>query len=370
MCARMDYMEQAISLAKLAQGTVSPNPAVGAVLVKNGVVLGQGFTQPPGLRHAEIVALDQAGERARGSTLYVTLEPCCHYGNTPPCTEAIITAGVSRVHMAMLDPNPLVNGKGRAELETAGIKTSVGKHETAVRQINEAYIKYISTGIPFITVKIAMSLDGKIATASGDSRWISNTESRQFAHTLRHFNDAIMAGVNTVLADDPHLTSRFACGRGGTGRRQPLRVIVDGRGRAPHSARVFHEAGKTILAFGRHATAEEKKAFRALDTEIIEFPSHDNSIDLKELLRTLGLRQITSVLVEGGGILAGALFDQGLVDKAYVFIAPIIIGGQGRSAVVGKGANLLADAFHLEKIAVTRFADDTLVSGYVAPKTV
>jgi len=365
----MDFMEQAISLAKLAHGNVSPNPAVGAVLVKDGVVVGQGFTQSPGLRHAEIVALEQAGERARGSSLYVSLEPCCHYGRTPPCTDAIIAAGVNRVHIAMIDPNPLVSGKGRAELEEAGIRTFVGKYAEQSRQINEAYVKYITTGLSFVTVKIAMSLDGKIATANGDSRWISNTESRQFAHTLRHTHDAIMAGVNTVLADDPHLTTRFARGRGGTSRKQPLRVIVDGRGRAPHSARLFRESGKTILAFGRQATVEEKAAFGALDTEIIEFESNDGVINLKSLLKTLGERQVTSVLVEGGGILAGSLFDQGLVDRAYVFIAPIFIGGEGRSAVVGHGVDRLADAFRLEKISVTRFGDDTLVSGYVAGKS-
>jgi diaminohydroxyphosphoribosylaminopyrimidine deaminase/5-amino-6-(5-phosphoribosylamino)uracil reductase len=365
----MDFMEQAISLAKLAHGNVSPNPAVGAVLVKDGVVIGQGFTQSPGLRHAEIVALEQAGEQARGSTLYVTLEPCCHFGRTSPCTHAIIAAGVSRVHMAMIDPNPLVNGKGRADLDAAGIKTFVGKHEDQARQINEAYIKFITTGLSFVTVKIAMSLDGKIATASGDSRWISNAESRQFAHTLRHTHDAIMTGVNTVLADDPHLTTRFARGRGGTSRKQPLRVIVDGRGRTPHSARLLREAGKTILAMGRKATPEEKAAFGALDTEIIEFDADDGVINLRALLKKLGERQVTSVLVEGGGILVGSLFDQGLVDRLFVFIAPIIIGGNGRASVVGHGADRLVDAFQLDRIAVTRFGDDTLVSGYVAGKS-
>lgn len=365
----MDFMEQAISLAKLAHGNVSPNPAVGAVLVKDGVVVGQGFTQSPGLRHAEIVAIEQAGEQARGSTLYVSLEPCCHFGRTSPCTQAVISAGVSRVHMAMIDPNPLVGGKGRAELEEAGIKTFVGKYADQARQLNEAYVKFITTGLPFITVKIAMSLDGKIATASGESRWISNAESRQFAHTLRHTHDAIMAGANTVLADDPHLTTRFARGRGGTSRKQPLRVIVDGRGRTPHTAKLFREAGRTILAMGRNATSEEKKAFGALDTEIIEFPTDDGVINLRSLLKILGERQTTSVLVEGGGILAGSFFDQKLVDRVFVFIAPIVIGGNGRAAVVGNGAEKLVDAFRLEKISVTRFGDDTLVSGYVAGRS-
>ena len=270
----MDFMEQAISLARLAQGNVSPNPAVGAVLVKDGVVVGQGFTQPPGSHHAEIVAIEQAGENARGATLYVTLEPCSHFGRTPPCTRAVIAAGIQRVHLAMIDPNPAVAGKGRAELEEAGIKTFVGEHEEQAKQINEAYAKYITTGLPYVTVKFAMSLDGKIATSSGDSKWISNAESRQFAHTLRHQADAIMAGVNTVLADDPHLTTRTGCGRGGTSKKQPIRIIVDGRGRTPQTARLFHEAGQTILALGRPATDEEKTDFTRLGAEILELPIH------------------------------------------------------------------------------------------------
>lgn len=364
----MDFMEQAISLARLAQGNVSPNPAVGAVLVKDGVVVGQGFTQPPGAHHAEIVALEQAGESARGSTLYVTLEPCCHFGRTPPCTRAVIAAGISCVHMSMIDPNPAVAGKGRSELEDAGIQTSVGEHEEQARQLNEAYAKYITTGLPFVTVKFAMSLDGKIATHSGDSKWISSAASRQFAHSLRHTSDAIMAGVNTVLADDPHLTTRSSGGRGGTPKRQPLRIIVDGKGRTPQSARIFHEAGKTILVLGRPATANEKEAFTRLGAEILELPSVNGIIELKVLFKILGERQITSVLVEGGGILVGSLFDQGLVDRVFAFIAPVIIGGEARTAVAGRGVNKLADAYRLERVTTTRFGEDTLISGYVIKK--
>jgi diaminohydroxyphosphoribosylaminopyrimidine deaminase/5-amino-6-(5-phosphoribosylamino)uracil reductase len=364
----MDFMEQAISLARLAQGNVAPNPAVGAVLVKDGEVVGQGFTQPPGGHHAEIVAIEQAGKKARGSTLYVSLEPCCHFGRTPPCTRAIIAAGVHRVHMSLIDPNPAVSGKGRSELEDAGIQTLVGEHEEQARQLNEAYAKYITTGLPFVTVKIAMSLDGKIATRSGDSKWISSAESRQFAHSLRHTSDAIMTGVNTVLADDPHLTTRSAGGRGGTTRKQPLRIIVDGKGRTPQSARIFHEAGKTILALGRPAEAHEKEAFTKLGAEILELPSVEGIIQLESLLKILGGRQITSVLVEGGGILVGSLFDQGLVDRVFVFIAPIIIGGEAKTAVAGRGADKLADAYRLERVTTTRFGEDTLISGYVAKK--
>jgi diaminohydroxyphosphoribosylaminopyrimidine deaminase/5-amino-6-(5-phosphoribosylamino)uracil reductase len=270
--------------------------------------------------------------------------------------------------MAMIDPNPAVAGKGRSELEDAGIQTFVGEHGEQAREINEAYTKYITTGLPFVTVKIAMSLDGKIATQSGDSKWISNAESRQFAHSLRHASDAIMAGVNTVLADDPHLTTRSCGGRGGTTRKQPLRIIVDGRGRTPHSARIFHEAGKTILALGRPTHPHEKEAFAELGAEILEMPSVNGIIELKLLFKVLGERQVTSVLVEGGGILTGSLFDQGLVDRVFVFIAPIIIGGEGKTAVAGRGADKLTDAFRLERITTTRFGEDTLISGYVVPK--
>ncbi|MCL2678741.1 MAG: bifunctional diaminohydroxyphosphoribosylaminopyrimidine deaminase/5-amino-6-(5-phosphoribosylamino)uracil reductase RibD [Dehalococcoidia bacterium] len=365
----MDYMEQAIALAKLAQGNVSPNPAVGAVLVRNGEVAGQGFTQPPGEQHAEIAAIEAGGERVRGGTLYVTMEPCCHFGRTGPCTRAIIEAGISQVHMAMIDPNPLVSGKGRAELEAAGIKTFVGEQEEQARQLVEAYSKHITSGMPFVTVKFAMSLDGKIATHTGDSKWISNEESRQFAHSLRHNSDAIMTGANTVLADNPHLTARSSSGRGGTSKNQPLRIVIDGRGRTSQNAQLFQEAGKTILVMGRPAEAHEKASFAGLQTEILEFPSDDGIIQLDKLLKMLGERQITSILVEAGGILVGSLFDQGLVDKVYAFVAPIIIGGAARTPVEGSGASRLMDAFRLDRVSVGAMGSDVLISGYIANKS-
>jgi diaminohydroxyphosphoribosylaminopyrimidine deaminase / 5-amino-6-(5-phosphoribosylamino)uracil reductase len=358
-------MEQSLSLARLALGQVSPNPSVGAVLVKNEKVVGQGYTQPPGGQHAEIVALKQAGESACGSTLYVTLEPCCHYGRTPPCTQAIIQAGVARVQMAMLDPNPLVAGKGRAELEAAGVSTAVGELAGQAEELNEAYVRFITTGMPLVTVKFATSLDGKIATHSGDSRWISAEESRQYAHHLRYINDAIMAGVNTVLADDPQLTARCGGGRGGTVKKSPLRVIVDGKGRTPPTARVFHEQGTTLLALGRNLAPAEEEAFANTNAEVVTFPSENGVINLHAVLRTLGKRQVTSVLVEGGGILTGSLFDQGLVDKVIVFIAPTIIGGDARSAVAGHGVEKLSDAHSLDRVQVTRFGPDIMVQGYV-----
>jgi len=365
----MKNMGQALSLARLALGQASPNPAVGAVVIKKGTVVGQGYTQPPGSHHAEVLALKQAGEAARGGVMYVTLEPCAHYGRTPPCTEAIISAGIRGVHMAMLDPNPVVSGRGKDELEQNGIKTYLGEDAEAAREINEAYIKFITTGLPFVTAKFAISLDGKIATRKGNSRWISGPESRKYVHCLRHTSDAIMAGANTVIADDPHLTTRCSGGKGGTARKQPLRVIVDGEGRTPLTARVFSEPGETLLALGRVSTPEKRAAFTRAGAEILELPAAEGHVDLGKLLEELGKRQITSILVEGGGILLGSLFDLGLVDKVIAFIAPVIIGGaEAKTAVAGRGVDQVAESFRLEGLRVEKLGDDLMVSGYVTAK--
>jgi len=365
----MDYMEQALSLAKLALGQVSPNPAVGAVVVKNDVVVGQGYTQPPGSNHAEIVALQQAGEQAKGSVMYATLEPCCHYGRTPPCTQAIIAAGFTEIHLAMLDPNPLVSGRGKDELEKKGIKVYIGEHEEEAKEINESYTKFITTGMPFVTAKFAISLDGKIATKSGDSKWISSDEARKHVHNLRYAADAVMAGVNTVLVDDPHLTCRCGGGKGGMARKQPLRVIVDGKGRTPLTAQVFSEPGKTLLALGRLLTPEEARAFAQVGAEVLELPSEEGLVDLERLLKALGEREISSVLVEGGGTLLGSLFDHQLIDKVIAFVAPIIIGGkEAKTGVGGKGVDKVVDSVKLQRVRIEKFDQDLMVSGYVGTK--
>jgi diaminohydroxyphosphoribosylaminopyrimidine deaminase/5-amino-6-(5-phosphoribosylamino)uracil reductase len=359
-------MECALSLARLSLGYTSPNPAVGAVIVRDGVVVGLGYTQPPGSKHAEIMALEHAGTRARGATMFVTLEPCCHYGRTPPCTEAIIEAGISEVHAALIDPNPLVNGKGIKALEEAGIRTFVGEYEEKAREINEGYIKFITTGLPFVIAKFAMSLDGKIATQTGDSKWISNEESRKYVHYLRHIVDAIMVGANTVLADDPQLSARGCSGRGGKTKRQPLRVIVDGKGRTPPSARIFKEPGETIIAVAKPLDPKKLENFRKVNAEVAEFNATKGVIDLSELLAVLGRRQVTSVLVEGGNKLFGSLFDQGLVDKVLAFVSPIIIGGErAKSAVGGNGVDRIGEALQLSRVKITEFGSDVLISGYV-----
>jgi len=362
----MDYMEQALSLAKLALGLVSPNPAVGALVVKDNELVGQGYTQPPGCDHAEVMALEQAGVAARGGTMYVTLEPCCHYGRTPPCSEAIVASGIKEIHMAMLDPNPIVRGKGKEELEAEGIKVFIGERKQEAKDINEAYIKYITTGMPFITAKYAMSLDGKIATHSGDSKWISNEDSRHYAHHLRYINDAIMAGVNTILVDDPHLTTRCCGGRGGTTKKQPLRIIIDSEGCTPKTAQLFKEPGEVLIVMSRQIQAQEREDYSRLGAELLELPSEKSYIDLKRLFKIMGEREITSVLVEGGSILLGSIFDQGLVDKVVVFIAPIILGGEkAKTAVAGRGVDKVIDSFKLKRVGVERFGQDIMISGYV-----
>ncbi len=359
-------MEQALSLARLALGQVSPNPAVGATVINGGGVVGQGYTQPPGFHHAEIAALEQAGERAQRAVMYVTLEPCCHYGRTPPCTRAIIEAGISEVHMAMLDPNPLVSGRGKQALEKEGIRVYVGEHKKTASEINEAYIKFITTGMPLVTAKFAMSLDGKIATRLGDSRWISGDEARNYVHQMRYMADAVMVGVNTVRADDPQLTVRCCGGRGGVARKQPLRVVVDGKGQTPATARLFREPGRTFLALGRVASPEEKANFVRIGAELIELPAVGELVELPRLLKALGEREITNVLVEGGGILLGSLFDAGLVDRVVAFVTPIIIGGrEAKTAVGGLGVGSVGDSIRLERVRVEKFGDDVMVSGYV-----
>jgi len=352
-------------MAVLALGHVSPNPAVGCVIVKNGEVVGKGYTQPPGSDHAEIVALKEAGKKARGATMYVTLEPCCHYGRTPPCTKAIIEAGIKDVHAAILDPNPIVDGKGKAMLEKAGIPVATGENAEIASEITAAYTKYITTGEPFVTVKFAMSLDGKIATRTGDSKWISSEESRRFAHYLRYITDAIVVGVNTVLADDPHLTYRF-CGRGGIVKRQPLRIILDATGQTPVTAKIFHEPGTVLMAVGDKIEPSKKKAYLDAGADVVLLPAKRGLVDLSALFKSLGARQVASVLVEGGSTVLGSVFDGGLADKVIAFVAPVIIGGkQATTAVGGKGFAEVMNATKLEDVKSRVFNTDIMISGYV-----
>jgi diaminohydroxyphosphoribosylaminopyrimidine deaminase/5-amino-6-(5-phosphoribosylamino)uracil reductase len=308
------------------------------------------------------VALKQAGEKAQGAAMYVTLEPCCHFKKrTPPCTQAIISAQISQVHMATLDPNALVAGRGRAELEAAGIETYVGEHGQEAQELNESYIKFITTGMPFVIAKFAMSLDGKLATRSGDSKWISNEQSRHYVHKLRQRVDAIMVGVNTVLTDDPQLTARV---RGKV--KAPLRVIADSKGQTPSRAQVLHMPGKTLIAATKAFAENKAKQFTEQGAEVLTLPSRDGLVDLMELMRILGQREIASILVEGGGTLLGSLFDLGLVDRVIVFIAPIIIGGrEALTPVEGKGVDKITSALRLSQVKIKRFDEDVMINGLV-----
>ena len=359
----MTHMRRALTLARRALGSVSPNPAVGAVLVKDGVVVGEGWTQPPGQDHAEIVALRLAGPSAAGAVLYTTLEPCVHHGRTPPCTQAIIEAGVSEVRAAMADPNPQVSGNGLAFLEQAGISAIVGEGEEKVRRLIEAYTKFITTGRPFVTAKFAMSLDGKIATHAGDSKWITSDRSRWYTHRLRADSDAILAGVNTVVADDPLLTARNE--KGVPRASQPLRVIVDSRGRLPEGARLLKEPGRTLLAAAKVAPSGRARLEKA-GARVLVAPGDSGAVDLAKLLRLLGRdERVTSVLVEGGATILGSLFDLGLVDKVVAFIAPTIIGGQGApSPVAGAGVDTMVEALKLRSVQWKRFGRDMAIIGY------
>ncbi len=344
-------------------GTTSPNPAVGAVIVKEGIVLGEGYTLPPGQNHAEISALNEAGPKARGASLYVTLEPCCTYGRTPPCTQAIIEASIAEVHVAIRDPNPSVNGKGLAELEAAGITVYAGEEEEAAREVSEAFAKHVNTGLPFVTAKFAMSLDGKIATHTGDSKWITGVAARTYVQDIRRTSDAIAVGVNTVLRDDPQLTVRDAKGK--SLERQPLRVIFDGTARTPPNARLLKEPGHTLIAV-TEAPVERTHSLKDAGAEVLQLPtSNGRNIDPRALFKELGNRGLLSILVEGGGTLLGSLFDDHLVDKIAAFIAPVIIGGQNApSAVGGNGVANMTESLRLQRVRAEQLGEDLLVIGY------
>ncbi len=360
-----DYMGRALDLARQALGRTSPNPAVGAVLVKGGAVRGEGCTQPPGSWHAEIMALAQAGAEARGATLYVTLEPCCHHGRTPPCTEAIIAAGVAEVHIALLDPNPLVQGRGWTALEEAGIRVLLGEHQDEAAALNEAFVKHITTGLPFVTAKFAASLDGKIATRTGDSKWITGGEARRRVHQVRDMVDAVMVGVNTILTDDPQLTVRLDCLPGDRPERQPLRVILDSRGRTPPEARTLREPGRVLLATTSAIEPARARALERSGAEILLLPAREGLVDLTALMKELGQREVTSLLAEGGGTLLASLLENGLVDKVMAFLAPVLIGGrEALTPLEGQGTPTMAQALRLRRTTVEVLGEDVLISGY------
>lgn len=363
MKSDQDFMRRALELAALARGKTSPNPLVGAVVVKDGVIVGEGYHRKAGTPHAEVIALREAGLRAKGADLYVSLEPCCHYGRTPPCTKAIIEAGIKRVVVACEDPNPLVAGKGIEILRQAGITVDVGVLREEARRLNEVFFKYITTGRPFVTLKAAMSLDGKIATFTGDSKWITGEQARQYAHQMRAEHDAVMVGIGTVLADDPLLTVRLP----GEDRR-PLRVIVDSRLRIPLESRIVLTAKEfpTVVAAVRHEGNQgKKKSLEERGVEVWELPADRGRVDLKALLSELGKREVTSVLLEGGATLNASALEAGVVDKFVFFIAPKIIGGsRAPGPVGGNGAKKVEDAWLVSDLEFSRIGEDLMITCY------
>ena len=356
-------MQRALALARQALGSTSPNPAVGAVVVKDGAIIGEGFTLPPGQRHAEIGALEQAGAAAEGAELYTTLEPCCHYGRTPPCTEAIIAAGVKTVYLAVIDPNPQVAGGGCAQLQAAGIQVVVEDTQGA-QELYEGFAKHIQCGIPFITAKFAMSLDGKIATHTGDSKWVTGAASRRVVQEMRRECDAVLVGINTVLADDPQLTARDD--GGSPLARQPLRVVLDSQCRTPLEAKIFKEPGNTLIVTSESASPARVAELTDRGAQVLQLPLKEpGRVDWPETLAELGRRDVVNLLVEGGGVVLGSLFDAGLVDKVYAFIAPKIIGGEAALGPVGgKGAPTMSQSWRLERTRWEQVGEDWLIIGY------
>ena len=354
------FMREALRIARNAEGRTSPNPLVGAVIVRDGKIIAEGWHRQAGTPHAEIHALNMAGELARDATLYVTLEPCSHFGRTPPCARAIVDAGIKKVFAAMTDPNPKVAGRGVEILRTAGIEVEVGLLEDEARRLNEVFIKWVTEKIPFVTLKFACSLDGKIATVGGESQWISCEASRKFSHRLRDVNDGILVGIGTVLADNPSLTTRLVDGK------NPARIIVDSNARTPLDAKVVTDGqARTFIAVTTNAPSEKISALKNRGVEIIT-AGDGARVDLKILLRELAAREITSVLVEGGGTINFAMLSAGLVDKIFAFVAPKILGGKNSlSAIAGEGFAKLTDAVALENFSAEKIGDDFLLSGYV-----
>ncbi len=356
-------MRLALRLAARARGWTSPNPMVGALVVRDGRVVGRGYHRRAGGPHAEVHALEAAGAEAKGATLYVTVEPCCHAPKrTPPCTDAVIASGVRRVVVAMRDPNPRVRGRGIRLLRGAGLAVEVGVLEAEARRLNEGYASWVTTGRPFVTLKIAQTLDGKIATASGESQWITGPRARALTHRLRAQVDAVIVGLGTVLADDPRLTAR----RGA--RRHPHRVILDERLAIPPTARVLRwvEGATTYVATTDRAPAARRRRLEALGAVVLPVKSRKGLVDFDDLLDRLGALQMTSVLIEGGSEVNASALRAGVVGKVVVMVAPRLLGGRDAVGAVGGISPLrLADAVTLRDVSVRRVGVDFIVEGYL-----
>lgn len=355
------YMRMALRLALKAAGRTSPNPMVGAVLVKQGEVVATGYHKVAGDDHAEIVALKRAGDRAKGATLYINLEPCSHHGRTPPCTTSLIRAGIRVVVAGLKDPNPLVRGRGLRQLRRAGIEARVGVLEQQCRVLNEAFAKYITRGLPFVMLKLAASLDGKIAAASGKARWISSEESRRVVHRLRNQVDAVLVGAGTVVTDDPQLTCRIL------GGRNPWRVVLDARLRIPLSAKLLglRDPQKTIIVTSLSAAERKIRALEDLGVQVWRLEARNGRIPWLPCLKKLSATGIISVMIEGGAITAAWALQEKIVDKLLFFYAPKILGGEGRVMIDGLDVMRVRDALSVHDLQVKKTGADVLVSGYL-----
>lgn len=358
------YMKMALSLAEQGRGWTSPNPLVGAVVVKDGKVVGKGFHQAAGGPHAEVFALEEAGDEAKGATLYVTLEPCNHTGRTPPCTQAILKSHIARLVAGMKDPNPRVTGGGFAFLKRQGVDVAVGVCEEECRRLNEVFIKYVSTSLPFVMLKCAATLDGRIATRTGDSKWITNPSSRHFVHELRHATDAVMVGIGTVVKDNPRLTTRLEGRRGS----DPIRIVLDTRLSMPVDAGLLHLSSDsdTFIVTSSSVSPKKRKLFQRPGVQVLGMDCDGDQIDLRALVRELGSRQITSLLIEGGSRVNGSALRAGIVDKVHMFYAPKIYGGDdGVPVCAGPGVERMAQSMRLKDVSVHRFEDDVMIEGYL-----
>jgi len=353
------FIYMSLKLAQKARGLTSPNPLVGAVVVKSGKVIGQGYHKRAGSLHAEVVALNQAGRAAKGATLYVNLEPCCHFGRTAPCVDKIITSQIKEVVFAIYDPNPLTHQKAASILRKSGIKVISGILENEARQINKVFIKYITKKMPFVSLKVAQSLDGKIASATGDSKWITSTTSRKLVHKLRSQVDAVLVGVDTALLDNPLLTSRL---NGKRNTKQPKRIIVDSKLRLKSNLRVFSSHG-TIIATTKFAPPKRVAYFRK-KADVLIVKDKRQRVDLPSLLRELAKREISHVLVEGGGEIIASFLTEKLVDEMFIFIAPKIVGGRSApTAVEGSGIKRINRALKLKDMRVRQIDSDLIIQG-------
>lgn len=361
------FMLEALAMARSQMGKTSPDPMVGALIVKNGHIVGRGYHAQQSTPHAEAFAIKKAGDMAEGATLYLNLEPCCHYGYNPPCTHAIIKAGIKRVVAAMQDPNPLVNGKGFAQLRDAGIQVNIGLLEKEARELNEPFIKYITADTPFVMLKSAMTLDGKIATVTKESKYITGLIARQYVHMLRVYVDAVMVGINTVKLDDPELTVRDV-GDEKIAKRNPKKIILDTKAEIPLDSKVLkNEPEKTIIVVGEKAPKPRIDRIIKTGAVVLKAKTKGGQIDLKKLMVELGEDKITGIMIEAGGTLAASALKEGIVDKVLFFIAPKIIGGkEAPTPVGGKGFKKLSQAIDLKSADVRMLGRDVLIEGYIS----